>query len=69
MARVIDTKIPDIKTSWENYSGARVEEFIKEKIGNIDVSKFGYLTIEHGTGGLQTMRFFASEEAYQQWFL
>ena len=68
MARVIDTKIPDIKTSWENYSGARVEEFIKEKIGNIDVSKFGYLTIEQGTGGLQTMRFFASEEAYQQWF-
>ena len=68
MAKVINTKIPNIKTSWENYSGARVEEFIKEKIGDIDVSKFGYLTVEQGTGGLQTMRFFASEEAYQQWF-
>lgn len=68
MSRIIDNKIPNIGTSWENYAGTRVEEFIKENFKNIDAVKFGYLTIEKGVGGLQTMRFFANQEFYAQWF-
>ena len=29
MAQGIDTKIPDIGTSWEGYKRSRVEEFLK----------------------------------------
>lgn len=68
MANIIDTKITDISTSWENYSGQRVEEFIKEKLKAIDTSKFGYLVVESGDGGLQTMRFFKDEKSYNLWF-
>ena len=68
MARVIDSKIPNLDTSWENYTGERVEEFIKQNFKDVDALKFGYLTIEKGVGGLQTMRFFASQEAYSKWF-
>lgn len=57
MARVIDSKIPNLDTSWENYTGERVEEFIKQNFKDVDALKFGYLTIEKGVGGLQTMRF------------
>ena len=68
MANIKNTKIPDIKTSWENYSGERVEEFIKEQISNMDTIKFGYLAKEDGDNGLTTLRFFKDEKAYQEWF-
>ena len=68
MANIKNTKIPDIKTSWENYSGERVEEFIKEQIANMDTIKFGYLAKEDGDNGLTTLRFFKDEKAYQEWF-
>ena len=34
MAQGIDTKIPDINTSWEGYKKSRVEEFLKEQLSN-----------------------------------
>ena len=68
MANVKNTKIPNINTPWESYSGEKVEEFIKEQISSIDTTKFGYLAKEDGDNGLITLRFFKDEKAYQEWF-
>ena len=50
MAKGIDTKIPDLNTSWEGYNKSRVEEFVKEQFANdasliqaLDESKGSYL--------------------------
>lgn len=34
MSKIIDDKIENLSTPWENYSGERVEEFIKEQFGS-----------------------------------
>ena len=68
MAKVKDTKIPDMATPWENYSGKRVEEFIKEALTSMDSIKFGYMAVESGVNNLQTLRFFKDEKSYQEWF-
>lgn len=69
MAEIKDTKIPDIKTSWENYAGSRVEEFIKENISLLDNQKMAYLDMQQDkNSGLTTLRFFASKDSYEQWF-
>lgn len=68
MAKAIDNEIKNLTTSWEGFKGSRVEEFIKYQLSKLGSEKFGYLNIESGEGGLQTMRFFANEEAFTQWF-
>lgn len=57
MAKVIDNKLDSLDTSWEGYAGRRVEEFIKDRFRGLDTSKYGYLSVESGDAGLQTMRF------------
>ena len=68
MAEIKDTKIPDIKTSWENYAGSRVEEFIKEHLSSLQDGKVAYIDKEQAQDGLTTLRFFASEDSYKQWY-
>lgn len=68
MAKVIDEKINSIETSWEGYTGKRVEDFIKNQLKGIDTSKFGYMAVESGDVGLQIMRFFKDVQSYEQWF-
>lgn len=68
MADIKDSKITDISVSWEDYAGSRVEEFIKEQIGNLQDGKVAYLYKEQANDGLTTLRFFASEEKYKQWY-
>ena len=68
MGNIKNTEIPNIKTPWENYSGERVEEFIKKQLSTIDSVKFGYLAKEDGDNGLTTLRFFKDEASYQEWF-
>lgn len=71
MANIITSKIPNLSTKWENYSGERVEEFIKEQLSSMSSKldgKVAYLYKEQASDGLTTLRFFASEETYQQWY-
>lgn len=75
MSEIKDTKIPDLGTSWEGYTGQRVEEFIKEQLGGISAideevkSKAGYIErIDTGEDqSIVTVGLFASESTYQQW--
>ena len=72
MAEIKDTKIPDIKTSWENYAGSRVEEFIKEQFSSV-LNKFGEkagcikLLSTDQAAGIVTVGIFASNETYSEW--
>ena len=43
MAKGINEKITSIETPWEGYTGARVEEFIKEEVTKLDSEKVGYI--------------------------
>ena len=76
MAEIKDTKIPDLSTSWENYSGSRVEEFLKEQLSRLQSSltdglatKAGYIALlsSDPTNGMATVGIFASEETYGEW--
>ena len=76
MAGIINTKIPDLNTSWENYSGSRVEEFIKEELARLQTSlsdgldtKAGYIVrlSADTASGMTTVGLFASENTYAQW--
>lgn len=76
MAEIKDTKIPDLSTSWENYSGSRVEEFLKEQLSRLQSSltdglatKAGYIALlsSDTTTGMATVGIFASEETYGEW--
>ena len=72
MAEIINTKIPDLSTSWENYSGGRVEEFLKEQLTSI-LAKFGekagcikLLSTDQATN-IAKVGIFASNEDYSEW--
>lgn len=76
MADIINTAIPNMETSWENYSGERVEEFIKEQLttiqeltGNLDIQKGSHLAllgVDEATN-LVTVGIFASSESYAEY--
>ena len=62
MAKAIDEKIPDISTPWEGYAGSRVEEFIKEQLGE----KFGYINLRFNESeNMYHIETFASEEDFK----
>lgn len=76
MAKGIDTKIPDIGTSWEGYNKSRVEEFLKEQLSNnealckkIQTEKASYITLidVDTAANLSTVGLFASAETYAAW--
>lgn len=76
MAQGIDTKIPDIGTSWEGYKRSRVEEFLKEQLSNnealckkIQKEKASYITLidVDTAANLSTVGLFASAETYALW--
>ena len=72
MADTITTKIPDLTTSWEGYSGERVEEFIKGQLSSILAQfggKAGYIALlsSDTTTGMATVGIFASEATYGEW--
>lgn len=76
MAKGLDTKIPDLETSWEGYLKSRVEEFLKGKLTENDAfikklqeSKSSYIaTLETDTTtGLVTVGLFASSDTYAAW--
>lgn len=71
---IITTKIPNINTPWNNYTGQRVEEFIKEQLTNGQLEKVGYLALTDqpkdstATGdGYYSLMGFADEESYTSW--
>lgn len=76
MADITTTPIPDITTSWENYSGERVEEFIKkqlttmqEQAGNLNIQKGSHLallSVDESTN-MASVGIFASQESYATW--
>lgn len=76
MAQGIDTKIPDINTSWEGYKKSRVEEFLKEQLSNnetlcdkIQTKKASYIAlvgVDISTN-MSTVGLFASAETYALW--
>ena len=76
MAEIINTKIPDMATPWENYSGERVEEFIKEQLAKSQSSlsdgletKAGYIALlsTDKATNMVTVGIFASEDTYSEW--
>ena len=76
MANGLDTKIPDLSTSWEGYLRSRIEEFLKGKLTENDAfvkklqeNKASYIaTLESDTTtGLVTVGLFASSESYATW--
>ena len=76
MAEILDTRIPDINTSWENYAGSRVEEFIKGQFNSLIKSqseglatKAGYIALlsSDTTTNIASVGIFANEESYAQW--
>lgn len=68
MADIIKTDIPDLNTSWENYEGKKVEEFIRGQLKSLQVGKVGYLDKEQDSEGLTTLRLFGSEDSYKEWY-
>lgn len=72
---VIDTKIPDLITSWENYTGQRVEELIKEylnshetSITNLEKDKYGWVAIIQAQDTkYYHLYFFKDRETYITW--
>ena len=76
MAQGIDTKIPDIGTSWEGYKRSRVEEFLKEQLSKnealcnkIQTEKASYIALdgEDTAANLSTIGLFASAQTYALW--
>ncbi len=63
MAKIIDKEIVDITTSWEDYAGQRVEEFIKKMFG----VKIGYHNVSSDETGMTTVRCFADEGSFAKW--
>ena len=62
MAKIIDEKL--VKgVDWENYSGKRVQEFIKEEFSNLETGKIGYVHKNESTG---TIFFSASEDDFNE---
>lgn len=61
----IDERIPDINTSWENYIGRRVEEFVKGELRK----RFGYTepSAERGEDDRFHLYSFASKEDCEEW--
>ena len=69
MATIINTTIPDIDTSWENYSGEKVEEFIKKQLSSLDIAKGSYLALlgtDEATN-MATVGIFASAASYAKY--
>lgn len=60
MAEIKDTEILNLETSWENYAGKRIEEFIKKMFG----LRIGYTDINSDSTGLTTVRCFSDEDTY-----
>ena len=76
MAQGIDTKIPDIGTSWEGYKRSRVEEFLKEQLSKnealcnkIQTEKASYIALVgvDTAANLSTVGLFASAQTYALW--
>lgn len=65
MAKGKDELIPDIKTPWRDYTGKRVEEFIKKMFG----SKVGYLyrPQDKGSDNNYHLYGFADEDSFNEW--
>lgn len=70
MAKVVhDEKINDLSTSWEGYTGQRVEELIKMYLSEHDQKKVGYMILPKSieSDGYYHIKCFASEETYNLW--
>lgn len=75
MAKGIDEVIQDLTTSWEGYTGSRVEEFIKAKLTELfgsseqlAMSKCGYIPpMTKAVDGYYHIRGFADRNAYAEW--
>ena len=61
MAKGNNTKIENLETSWNGYTGERVEEFIKQEISTLQSSKVGYIFEDSDA---EKVNFYASEEDY-----
>ena len=74
---IIDEKIPNLSTSWENYKGSRVEEFIKSYLGEVDTlttTKVGWLFVDSISSeavdkdsGQYRLIGFRSQEDFETW--
>lgn len=65
MSKVIDKKIESIETPWENYTGERVEEFLKETLNK----KGGFAgTTSRPINSRYYVVGFATKEDYDAWF-
>ena len=75
MAKGIDEVIQDLTTSWEGYTGSRVEEFIKAKLTELfgsseqlTTSKCGYIPpMTKAVDGYYHIRGFADRDSYAEW--
>ena len=75
MAKGIDEVIQDLTTSWEGYTGSRVEEFIKAKLTELfgtseqlAISKCGYIPpMTKAVDGYYHIRGFANRDSYAEW--
>lgn len=65
MAKANDEKIPNMGTSWEGYAGSRVEEFIKEQLGE----RYGWLATSENTDEKNFFHLYAfdSKASFNEW--
>ena len=63
MAKGNNTKIENLATSWNGYTGERVEEFIKQEISNLQSTKVGYIFENSET---EKVDFYSSENDYNE---
>ena len=65
MAKAINEKIPNMGTSWEGYAGSRVEEFIKEQLGE----RYGWLATSENTDEKNFFHLYAfdSKASFDEW--
>jgi hypothetical protein len=61
MAKGNNTKIENLETSWNGYTGERVEEFIKQEISNLQSTKVGYIFENSET---EKVDFYSSENFF-----
>lgn len=67
MADKITTPIPDMGTSWEDYGGQQVEEFLKAQLTGLTATKIGDWHLVNGDDGIATLYGFATVADKDKW--
>lgn len=62
-----DYEITSFDEDWDGHTGEQVQKFIKEHLEDITDKKVGFMTSTSDNDTQITLRFFASQESFEEW--